>query len=142
MTNQAQSASIPSAPVASLSEPAIRAYFETFNAGDFQATANLFAAEGQLLPPFESAIVGHDAILAYLEAEAPGMTLLPQEEAPSFPSAADDMSADCINIVGKVQTTLFTVNVGWQFSLNSESEILSVKIKLLASLQDLLHLKR
>lgn len=141
MTNPSQPVSTSSAPVASFSEPTIRAYFETLNAGDFAATANLFAAEGQLLPPFESAIVGRDAILAYLETEAPGMTLLPQAEIPSS-SEAEGSNSDCINIVGKVQTALFTVNVRWQFLLDSASEILSVKIKLLASLQDLLHLKR
>jgi hypothetical protein len=140
MTNQVKPALTPPIP-ASLTEPTIRAYFETLNVQNFQATADLFAAEGELLPPFESAIVGRDAILAYLETEAPGMTLLPQEMQ-SVASEPDDTSSDWISVVGKVQTALFTVNVRWQFLLNSASEILSVKIKLLASLQDLLHLKR
>lgn len=137
MTNQAKSASTPSVSV-SLAEPTIQAYFDTLNAQNFQATAGLFAAEGQLLPPFESAIVGRDAIFAYLETEAPGMTALPQAEirGDSTPERSS------ISVVGKVQTTLFMVNVRWQFLLNPQSEILSVKIKLLASLQDLLHLRR
>lgn len=122
--------------IGSITEPTILAYFQTFNAHDFQATASLFAAEGQLMPPFESAIVGQDAIFAYLETEAQGMAALPQ-------GIQEDLSsATSINVVGKVQTRLFTVNVNWQFVLNSESEILSLKIKLLAALQDLLHLKR
>lgn len=43
-------------------EPAVLRYFETFNAGDFEATANLFAAEGVLNAPFTEPIVGKSAI--------------------------------------------------------------------------------
>ncbi len=141
MTNQANSVSISSTSLDGLTQPTIRAYFEALNAGNFQATANLFAPEGQLLPPFESPIVGRDAIFAYLETEARGMTAMPQAEAQEIrePASSDEIGID---VVGKVQTALFIVNVRWQFLLNFQSEILSVKIKLLASLQDLLNLKR
>jgi hypothetical protein len=140
MTNLPDSVSSASTVLGSLSEPAIQAYFETLNAGNFQATANLFAAEGQLLPPFESPIVGRDAILAYLETEARGVTAMPQAEIKKDQAPASDQIS--IAVVGKVQTALFIVNVEWLFLLNSQAEILSVKIKLLASLQDLLNLKR
>ena len=130
-----------------LAEATIRTYFESLNAGNFQATTNLFATEGQLLPPFESPIVGQEAIRAYLEAEAQGLLALPQEMqacALPEPTSPDAIAPDstCINVLGKVQTSLFTVNVKWRFQLNAQAEILSVEVKLLASLQDLLRLKR
>jgi hypothetical protein len=152
LMNQTKSGSIPSDLTASnlvaadfiddLAEATIQTYFETLNAGDFQATANLFADEGQLLPPFESVIVGPEAILAYLEAEAQGMRALPQEMQESDSSDLDCIDSTSINVLGKVQTSLFTVNVKWRFQLNAQAEILSVEVKLLASLQDLLRLKR
>lgn len=45
-------------------------------------------------------------------------------------------------ITGKVQTPVFSVNVNWLFVLNAQSEILSVKIKLLASPQELLGMRQ
>jgi hypothetical protein len=117
--------------------PTISAYFESFNQADFQATAALFAVDGQLLPPFETPISGREAIAAYLEREAKGMKAVPQTIEEGLVS--DDTN---IQVTGQVQTPLFGVNVNWQFLLNSQSEILSVKIKLLAALRDLLHLKR
>jgi Nuclear transport factor 2 (NTF2) domain len=120
-----------------LPEP-IFSYFQTFNQGDFQATAALFATDGQLLPPFEAAIVGRAAIAAYLETEAKGMQALPREAAQqTLPSGE---TSHCVS--GQVQTPLFVVHVRWEFVLNPQSEIAMVKIKLLAALRELLHLKR
>lgn len=53
------------------SERAVSLYFETLNTADFQATAALFAADGVLYPPFDSAVMGRDAI-------APTLTLKPK----------------------------------------------------------------
>lgn len=113
-------------------------YFETFNQGDFQATAGLFAPSGQLLPPFESALVGPAAIADYLEQEAKGMRALPQQAAQETLDTGDTQ----IIVTGQVQTPLFTVNVRWTFVLDPEAQLLTVRIKLLAGLRDLLHLKR
>ena len=53
---------------------------------------------------------------------------------------ADELSE--IYIQGQVQTSLFKVNVAWKFILNSAKEIVSVKVKLLASLAELVKLRR
>lgn len=116
----------------------ISAYFATLNASQFEASAKLFAAEGQLLPPFESAIVGREAIAAYLQTEAKGMQAVPQ----SSQTERLDSGEIRTQVTGQVQAPLFTVNVSWQFLLNADAEIVSLKIKLLAALKDLLHLKR
>ena len=63
-----------------ITEPTVLRYFETLNAGDFENTAALFAADGAIHPPFESGIVGPEAIAAYL-------TRL------GAPTAADQMAA-------------------------------------------------
>lgn len=118
--------------------PTIIKYFETLNAGNFAETSDLFATDGEMQPPFESSIVGRDAIIEYLRAEAKGMTFQPSQALEQEPSQ------ECteVQVSGKVQTPLFGVNVSWRFVLNSEQEISLVKIKLLASPQELLNLRR
>ena len=126
------------APLNSLTNATVLSYFDRFNAADFAAVAELFAVDGQMLPPFEAAIVGRGAIANYLVAEAKGMKAIPQEGSEQLLPSGETQ----VQVVGQVQTPLFSVNVGWQFMLNSASEIISVQIKLLAALRDLLHLKR
>ena len=121
-----------------IAEPLVLRYFETLNAGDFEATASLFASQGELHPPFESPIVGPEAIASYLKAEAQGMKLNPRQ---GIAETLEDNHTQ-IQIKGKVQTPLFSVNVAWQFILNPQREILSVQVKLLASPQELLSLRR
>ncbi len=125
----------------------VRRYFETANADEFDKTAALFAGEGELVPPFEQPIVGRDAIAQYLSAEAAGMTFTPlkceQCEAPHPEANEADIPASsqrCL-VRGKVKTALFLVNVAWEFTLNEAQEIVSVKVKLLAKLNELLRLK-
>ncbi|MFB2880032.1 ketosteroid isomerase family protein [Aerosakkonemataceae cyanobacterium BLCC-F46] len=113
-------------------------YFQTLNAGDFSATAALFAVDGALNPPFESPVVGHDAIATYLQQEATGMQLLPKEGTAQKTEDGDTQ----IQVKGKVKTPLFSVNVGWIFLLNAQQEIAAATIKLLASPQELLSLRR
>jgi Nuclear transport factor 2 (NTF2) domain len=120
-----------------ISEPAVLQYFETFNAGDFEATANLFNAEGVLNAPFTEPIVGKNAIEIYLKAEAPGMKLEPQQ---GVSQTLEDGNIE-VQVSGLVQTSVFRVNVKWLFLLNSQQEILSVTVKLLASPQQLLNLR-
>ncbi|MBW4465815.1 MAG: ketosteroid isomerase family protein [Pegethrix bostrychoides GSE-TBD4-15B] len=119
----------------------ILAYFAALNTGDFLASAELFAEDGQLLPPFESAIVGQAAIAEYLKAEAKGMQAVVQSVDAQPLSETTQMMTQ-IQVIGQVQAPLFVVNVGWLFVVNERSEIVSLKIKLLAALKDLLHLKR
>ncbi|MDJ0713846.1 MAG: nuclear transport factor 2 family protein [Prochloraceae cyanobacterium] len=120
-----------------ISEPVVKRYFETINAGNFEATANLFAPEGALHPPFESPVVGYDAIATYLQTEAEGMLLFP---ARGIAETLDDDNIR-IEIEGKVRAPLFSVNVAWQFIVNPCGEILHVQVKLLASVQELLKIK-
>lgn len=118
--------------------PTVLAYFATFNRGDFVATAALFAPQGTMHPPFESPIAGKEAIAAYLKAEAKGMNLAPQEGI----SEAEANNQTKVTVSGKVQTSVFGVNVAWHFLLNGQQEIEYLRIKLLASPQELLKLRR
>ncbi len=113
-------------------------YFETMNAGDFEATSALFATEGSLKAPFESPFLGRDAIAAYLHREAPGMKLEPRE------GIVETLENDQIQVQvsGTVQTPWCGVNVSWLFVLNQESEIAAATIKLLASPQELLNMQK
>ncbi|HEY9637142.1 MAG TPA: ketosteroid isomerase family protein [Coleofasciculaceae cyanobacterium] len=121
-----------------ITEPVVLRYFETMNAGDYQATAALFAGSGAMQPPFEKPIEGQDAIATYLNTEAKGMELLPSK---GIAETLEDNLTQ-IQVTGKVQTPWFGVNVSWIFILNSEQEILFARIKLLASPQELLSLRR
>lgn len=135
-TTPSVSASAPLA-IVGVDEPTILRYFETLNAGEFQATGQLFAVAGVMHPPFEQAIVGADAIAAYLQMEARGFTLQPQE---GIVRSLDDGCKE-VQVAGIVQTPLFAVNVSWRFILNDEDKLLLAKIKLLASPQELLKLR-
>jgi hypothetical protein len=121
-----------------ITQPTIVRYFTTLNAGEFAKTAALFATDGVMHPPFESGIVGGDAIAAYLEKEAQGLTAYPIE------GMAETLENGQIQVqvAGKVDTSWCGVNVAWQFILNQQQEILFAKIKLLASMQELFHLQK
>ncbi|MBD2313235.1 nuclear transport factor 2 family protein [Desertifilum sp. FACHB-1129] len=113
--------------------PAIAQYFATMNAQDYAQTAALFASEGILHPPFESDIIGPEAIAQYLKAEATGMQLQPRQ--------IEEQGDRTYQVTGKVKTSLFTVNVAWFFILNPDRQIASVTVKLIASPQELLKLR-
>ena len=136
-TAQPNATASTNAAIVGVDEPAILRYFETFNEGLFQATGQLFAVHGEMQPPFEAAVVGTDAITAYLQTEATGFKLLPRQ------GVVKPLDGDCteVQVVGKVQTPLFAVNVSWQFVLNAEKKLLLANIKLLASPQELLSLR-
>ncbi|MGE5655373.1 MAG: ketosteroid isomerase family protein [Actinomycetota bacterium] len=123
-------------PLVESAETAIERYFDTMNTHDFQATADLFAVDGVLNAPFEEPIVGRSAIATYLNAEAQGMQLYPREI-----SQTQADNARYIQIRGQVKTSVFVVNVAWVFLLNSQQEIVSVTVKLLASPAELLNLR-
>jgi Nuclear transport factor 2 (NTF2) domain len=117
--------------------PIISDYFNSISNEDFQETVNLFADDGVMYPPFDSPLVGKDAILVYLESEGKGMKLIPDT------IIIQELATGELyyQVTGKVQTSLFSVNVSWYFVIY-QSQILSVKVKLLAALQELLKLKK
>lgn len=121
-----------------ISHPTILRYFETLNAGDFAATSELFALNGAMQPPFESPIRGREAIIEYLQREAQGLTTIPRE---GIAHPADQNCTE-FEIAGRAQLPMFGVNVTWYFTLNSDQEVLFTRIKLNASPQELLKLRR
>ncbi len=119
-------------------EPTVLSYFETLNAGAFDATAALFATDGVMHPPFESDIVGQEAIALYLNNEAQGIKAYPRQ---SIVETLEQQQIQ-VQVTGKAQTSWCGVNVSWIFILNQQRQIVYTKIKLLASPQDLLALRR
>lgn len=120
-----------------ISIPIIYNYFVSINNENFQETINLFTDDGVMYPPFDSALVGREAILVYLQKEAKGLKLVP--DAISVEELTTEESH--YQVTGKVQTPVFTVNVSWYFVIY-QSQIISVKVKLLAALQELLQFKK
>jgi hypothetical protein len=123
--------------IAGITEPTILRYFETLNAGDFRATAVLFAENGVMHPPFESGIVGPDAIATYLQQEAQDIKTYPHQGM----TETSQTGMIQIQITGKAQTSWCGVNVLWLFTLNEQKQILETQIKLLASPQELLAIR-
>ncbi len=126
----------PSLAIKGITESALINYFVTINQEEFATTAALFAEAGELLAPFEKSLVGKEKIAAYLTKEAKGMKLLPKQ-------GIKETEADFAKykILGKVKTSLFSVNVAWNFTLNADRQITTAEIKLLASPQELLGLQ-
>ncbi len=125
----------------------IQRYFDTLNRGDFGQTAALFAEDGQMVPPFEQPIVGREAIAQYLSSEARDMSMTPIEcESVASADPADKAGmSDTLQrflVRGRVKTPLLGVNVAWQFHLNTANEITKVRVKLLATLQELIKFNR
>lgn len=115
----------------------IEQYFTDFNQQQFSRVATLFAADGEMHPPFEGAITGPDAIERYLQKSASDMTADPQQWEIE---PAEDGSWQ-LQITGKVTAIVFRVNVRWQFRVLPSGEIASARIKLLASPKELLNLR-
>ncbi|MGB7087326.1 MAG: ketosteroid isomerase family protein [Phormidesmis sp.] len=115
----------------------VEQYFERFNQKQFNQVAVLFDDEGQLCPPFDSPLVGPEKISAYLRRAAKNMTAHPQEWQPQPLETAQWQ----INVSGKVETSVFKVNVGWQFIVTPTGKIEQASIKLLASPKELLNLR-
>ncbi len=124
--------------IAGVTESVVFQYFETLNAADFIATSNLFAEDGGLHPPLDEVIVGREAIVQYLLQEAKGMKVQPRQ------GVEEPLEDGCrrIQVTGKVQMPLFGVNVSWVFIVSPAGKILLAQVKLLASPQELLKLRR
>jgi hypothetical protein len=112
-------------------------YFQALNREDFEAASNLFALNGVLHPPFHSEIVGKDAIACYLQQEAQGLCLSPTH----YSFRPLDTGEVEHTVMGKVQTSLLSVNASWHIVLDENDKISWVRIKLLASLADLLKVR-
>jgi|GEM_PF-2340509 len=138
---QEASRSLPN-PFADFPYSCVESYFLTFNAGDFGATAALFAEDGVLFPPFEDGILGQEAIASYLQAEASGMTLNPRSAMLVPPEDEPTQPGQKVEVKGTVKTPLFGVPVRWIFRVNAGDRICSVGIQLQASLEELLHFKQ
>ncbi len=119
-------------------EKTIEQYFESLNLGQYKNTVSLFAGNGVMHPPFESGIIGRDAILSYLNKEAIDIKAYPHEVASEI---LEDNLAQ-IQVTGKVDTPWFGINASWLFITNEKLQILDVKIKLLASPQELISLRQ
>ncbi|MBD2495204.1 ketosteroid isomerase family protein [Nostoc sp. FACHB-280] len=123
--------------IAGITEPCILDYFARLNAGQFEQTAALFTADGVMYPPFESGIVGKEAIAAYLQKEAQDIQTYPRE---GIIENIENHQIQ-VQVTGKAQTSWCGVNVIWLFILNQQRQITYTKIKLLASPQELLALQ-
>ena len=133
-----------SAFIDNLHQQIINSYFSHLNDRNFEEVANLFSSQGSLYPPFETGICGRAAIHRYLEAEAIGIQAFSQStNVQSNPAGYifNEDSQISYQVMGYVKTSFFTVNVGWSIQLNNKQEIVSVEVKLLADLQELLGLR-
>ncbi len=119
-------------------EPVIEQYFNYMNIAAYDQVVKLFANSGLLIAPFTKPLQGHLAILEYLQAEAKEMKLVPIGI--ERLAAPETTSLTQYRVQGKVESSLFTVNVTWSFQLNNDSEIETVEVKLLASFAELLPL--
>lgn len=126
--------------IAGIDHPTVLGYMEAMNAFDFQAAVALFTADGALQPPFQPPIVGHEAILSYMQAECYGLKLTPER---GIVEPAEN-GFDQIKVTGYVRTPWagdqVRLNLAWRFLLNPQSQIFFVAIDLLASPQELLNL--
>ena len=112
-------------------------YFTLFNLGKHRQVANLFAAEGILYPPFEPAVVGIEKIANYLSREAEGM-VVSLLGADTHPVENNRLQID---VRGSVTALVFKVNVVWCFVVTAGGQIESVKVDLMATLEELLRLR-
>lgn len=127
--------------IAGVMEPAVLNYVEAMNADNFKAAVELFTVDGALQPPFQKPIVGREAIAKYMQEEAQGLNMMPQQ---GICETRPDNSKQ-IKVTGVVQTPWFGVNVGmniaWRFLINPQGKIFFVAIDMLASPQELLNLR-
>ncbi|MEM6451432.1 MAG: ketosteroid isomerase family protein [Cyanobacteria bacterium P01_D01_bin.105] len=112
-------------------------YFHSFNLGEYSQVASLFTEQGILYPPFEPPVVGPKKIADYLDKEADGMqvSLLSAKAEPL------EQGRSQVDVTGKVTALVFKVNVTWRFELTSQHQIESVKVDLVATLEELLKIR-
>ena len=135
--------------IAGLEHPVVICYFDWLNQEAYDQAVTLFTEDGILYAPFESGIQGRSAIADYLKTEAKGMQLQPREgvmqsakDKANEKSEGEPDNTYQILVTGKVQTSVFSVNVQWTFTLNLDDQLTAVRVKLLASPKELLNLRR
>jgi hypothetical protein len=107
-------------------------YFDAINAQLYSSAAGLFCKEGVLVAPLGVQVRHREAIAAYLEDKCEGMKLYPEQ--------ASFLNASTVVLTGHVKCPAFTVQVEWKFHL-LKTEIAVLQVRLLASLQQLTHLR-
>jgi hypothetical protein len=122
------------ADIQGIHEPVIYEYFERLNNGEFTATAELFAEQGCLNPPFDKQLQGRSAIAQYLAEQAQGISFFPE----TGKICISDLNHTQYQIQGKVEMNWFTISISWLIELNVTKKITNVDVKLLASIDDLL----
>jgi hypothetical protein len=110
----------------------LTSYFKTINAQRASSAADLFCESGVLVAPLGVQVRGRAAIAAYLADKCSGMTLYPEQ--------IEILDSTTIVVVGRVKCSAFNVNVEWKFNLVG-TEIAVLQVRLLASLQQLSHLR-
>ena len=111
----------------------IAAYFTALNTQDYAVAASCFAPTGQLIPPFETAIIGPGAIARYLRKEASGMTFKIE--------AVQSQGENHYYLRGKARSPWFNLSVAWDIDLNAQGAIAQLQIHLLAKPEELLMLR-
>jgi hypothetical protein len=107
-------------------------YFDAVNAQRTSSAASLFYEEGVLVAPLGVQVRGRAAITIYLADKCEGMTLYPEQ--------VNFVDASTIVVAGRVRCPAFTVQVEWKFHM-VRTEIAVLQVRLLASLQQLAHLR-
>ncbi len=110
----------------------LTSYFKAVNAQRALSAADLFCEPGVLVAPLGVQVRGREAIAAYLADKCSGMTLYPEQ--------VEILTPSVIVVVGHVKCPAFNVNVEWKFHLIG-TEIAVLQVRLLASLQQLSHLR-
>jgi hypothetical protein len=110
----------------------LTSYFKDVNAQRASSAANLFCEGGVLVAPLGIQVRGREAIAAYLEDKCSGMTLYPEQ--------VEVLDSSVVIVAGHVRCPAFNVNVEWKFHLVG-TEIAVLQVRLLASLQQLSHLR-
>ena len=115
----------------------VQQYFDSFNQGQFDQTAALFAETGQLIAPFEGATTGPSNIQKYLEAKAKNMVATPEH----WDIQLTEDAHWRVDVIGKVKTRVFQVNINWLFDVASGGQLTRTRVKLIASPAELLSLR-
>lgn len=107
-------------------------YFDAVNAQRTSVASSLFCEEGVLVAPLGVQVRGRAAITTYLADKCEGMTLYPEQ--------VSLVDSSTIAVLGYVKCPAFTVKVEWKFHM-AGAQIAVLQVRLLASLQQLAHLR-
>ena len=107
-------------------------YFDAVNDQRTSVAASLFCKEGVLVAPLGVQVRGQAEIATYLADKCAGMLL--------FPEQVSLIDSSTIVALGHVKCPAFTVQVEWKFHM-VRTEIAVLQVRLLASLQQLAHLR-